>query len=267
MASICTLASSSAGNAALFSLEGTHLLIDMGLSCRRICRELARLGLTPRDLTAVLITHAHADHVSGLATYIKKYDTPLLCTPGTARQLAERLADAAPLLRPVPPGEAVELGPAALTFLPTSHDCPGSAAVHLAWSAGRVGVLTDTGYIPEETGRALLGADLLVLESNHDPDLLLAGPYPYALKRRVLGPAGHLSNAAAARYAAASALAGTRTVLLAHLSRENNDPRLALETAGAALAAAGCTCRVDVAPRDEPSPVYSLAQEVPSCGE
>ena len=103
-----------------------------------------------------------------------------------------------------------------------------------------MGYLTDTGYIPEETGRTLLGAELLVLESNHDEEMLLSGPYPYSLKRRVLGPQGHLSNADAARYAAASVRAGTRMILLAHLSRENNTPPLALETVGAALEGTGC---------------------------
>lgn len=256
MTTFQTLASSSGGNAALLSHRETRLLIDMGISCRRVCQGLAQAGVRPEELAGVVITHEHSDHIGGLATYIKKYRTPIFCTPGTGRQLAYRLAGVEDLLRPVPLGETVEAGAAALTLLPTSHDCSESAALHLSLPDGRVGYLTDTGYIPEETGRALLGAELLVLESNHDVDMLLSGPYPYALKQRVLGPCGHLSNADAARYAAASARAGTRTVLLAHLSRENNTPALALRTAEAALAGTGC--RLSAAPWNTAGECISL---------
>ena len=141
---------------------------------------------------------------------------------------------------------------------PTVHDCAESAAFRFATPDGTVGYLTDTGYIPRETGEALLGADLLVLESNHDPDMVLAGPYPYTLKRRVLGESGHLSNADAARYAAASVRAGTGHILLAHLSRENNFPQLALETVGGALREEGLTACLDAAPWDRESGVYTL---------
>ena len=255
MTTFQTLASGSGGNAALLSHRETRLLIDMGISCR-VCQGLAQAGVRPEELAGVVITHEHSDHIGGLATYIKKYRTPIFCTPGTGRQLAYRLAGVEDLLRPVPLGETVEAGAAALTLLPTSHDCSESAALHLSLPDGRVGYLTDTGYIPEETGQALLGAELLVLESNHDVDMLLSGPYPYALKQRVLGPCGHLSNADAARYAAASARAGTRTVLLAHLSRENNTPALALRTAEAALAGTGC--RLSAAPWNTAGECISL---------
>ena len=172
MTTFQTLASGSGGNAALLSHRETRLLIDMGISCRRVCQGLAQAGVRPEELAGVVITHEHSDHIGGLATYIKKYRTPIFCTPGTGRQLAYRLAGVEDLLRPVPLGETVEAGAAALTLLPTSHDCSESAALHLSLPDGRVGYLTDTGYIPEETGRALLGAELLVLESNHDVDML-----------------------------------------------------------------------------------------------
>ena len=250
MTTFHTIASSSSGNASLLVSGETRLLIDMGVSCRRLCQTLASLGLTPGDLTAVLITHEHSDHISGLATYIKKYATPIICSPGTSRQLSYRLAGVDSLLRSAPLGTSLPIGAITVTLLPTSHDCGQGTAYHLATPDGAVGILTDTGYILEETGRRLLGSDLLVLESNHDAELLRAGPYPYALKQRVLGDFGHLSNAAAAQYAAASARAGTHTILLAHLSQENNRPQLALETASAALEEAGWTGRLAVAPRD-----------------
>ena len=256
MTTIRTFASGSSGNAALLSCGGTHLLIDMGISCRRICQSLAALRLTPEDLAGVLITHEHTDHIGGLATYIKKYRTPIFCTPAVSRQLAYRLAGVEPLLRAMELGESVSFGSAEAEILPTSHDCRESAAWHFTTPEGRVGYLTDTGYIVEETGRRLLGAEILVLESNHDVDMLREGNYPYALKRRILGDQGHLSNAAAAAYAAESVRAGTRTVLLAHLSRDNNTPEAALEAVGAALE--GLSAVLAVAPRDEMSEAYCL---------
>lgn len=258
MTTFQTLASGSGGNAALLSHRETRLLIDMGISCRRVCQGLAQAGVRPEELAGVVITHEHSDHIGGLATYIKKYRTPIFCTPGTGRQLAYRLAGVEDLLRPVPLGETVEAGAAALTLLPTSHDCSESAALHLSLPDGRVGYLTDTGYIPEETGQALLGAELLVLESNHDVDMLRAGPYPYPLKKRILGEFGHLSNAAAAEYAVKSVQAGTRRILLAHLSHENNTPGRALETVGGALAEAGLDVPLAAAPRDVMSEAYAL---------
>ena len=258
MTTFQTLASGSGGNAALLSHRETRLLIDMGISCRRVCQGLAQAGVRPEELAGVVITHEHSDHIGGLATYIKKYRTPIFCTPGTGRQLAYRLAGVEELLRPVPMGETADVGACEVTLLPTSHDCRESAAFHIAGPDGAVGYLTDTGYIIDETGRRLLGADLLVLESNHDEDMLLAGPYPYALKKRVMGPQGHLSNRAAALYAVDAARFGARTILLSHLSRDNNTPALALETVGRPLAQAGWTGRLAVSPRDGAGEIYTL---------
>lgn len=258
MTTIRTLASGSAGNAALFSSGETNVLIDMGISCRRICQSLAALNLRPDDLTGIFITHQHTDHIGGLATYIKKYRTPIYCTPTVSRQLEYRLAGIETLLRPVNLGESVSFGEVELDILPTSHDCRGSAACHFTTPEGRVGYLTDTGYIPEETWERLLGADILVLESNHDVDMLRAGSYPYPLKQRILGLQGHLSNEDAARYAAASVQAGTRAVLLAHLSDENNTPARALETVGRLLEETGEIVQLSAAPRDTMSEALIL---------
>lgn len=258
MTTIRTFASGSSGNAALLTCGETCLLIDMGISCRKLCRALAELGLTPEQLDGVFITHEHGDHIGGLATYIKKYRTGVYCTPAVSRQLTYRLAGIEPLLRTVALGERVSFGAVDMDILPTSHDCRDSAACLFHTPEGRVGYLTDSGYIPQETGEHLLGADLLVLECNHDVDMLLAGPYPFALKRRVLGPQGHLSNDAAAAYAVESVRAGTRAVLLAHLSVENNTPEKALDTVGRALAEAGLAVGLSAAPRDAVSETLVL---------
>ena len=246
-----TIASGSSGNAALFSDGGVHILIDMGISCRRTVTALAQLGVRPEELSAILITHEHTDHIQGLATYIKKYRTPILCSPGTARQLRYRLAGVEPLLRTVPLGGRERCGHVEITLLPTCHDCRESSAFRLDTGDTALGYLTDTGCIPEETASALLGCQLLVLESNHDVEWLRSGPYPYYLKERILGAYGHLSNDDAARFAVEMAQRGTREIVLAHLSRENNTPARALDTVQRALDAADCTVRLSAAPRCE----------------
>lgn len=262
MTTFRTLASGSSGNAALLSCAGVHLLIDIGISTRRIIQALSAADLTPDMLSGILITHEHGDHISGLATYIKKNHTPIFCTPQVSRQLSYRLAGIEPLLQPMQYGGSVRFGPIEAEILPTSHDCAGSAAWHFAVPDGRVGYLTDTGYIVEETGERLLGADLLVLESNHDIEMLRAGRYPYPLKQRILGPQGHLSNTAAAEYARRSVQAGTRAVLLAHLSQENNTPETALAAVGAALE--GLEATLEAAPQSTMSRIFELEGAV--CG-
>ena len=268
MTTFHTIASGSSGNAALLSHGGTHILIDMGISCRKVTAALAELGLSPRDLAAILITHEHADHIGGLATYIKKHQTPILCSPGTSRQLQYRLAGVAPLLRPLPLGMCTRCGDVEVTILPTSHDCQESCAYRLETASGTVGYLTDTGYIPRETAEALLGARLLVLESNHDVEMLRSGPYPMPLKKRVLGPTGHLSNDVAAQFARDSARMGIRTIILAHISKDNNTPQVALNTVGRALEAVGYTGVLAAAPRDSLSREFrledALCSECPS---
>lgn len=258
MTRFCTLASGSSGNAALLSADGTHILIDMGISCRRITQALGALGLRAEDLSAVLITHEHADHIAGLATYIKKYETPIVTTSATARQLSYRIAGIEPRLMCVEWGENAEIGAVRVTVLPTSHDCAGSCAFRFATSGRTVGYITDTGYIPGETAAVLLGSDLLVLESNHDVEMLRSGPYPYPLKQRVLGMQGHLSNEVAAAFAVDSVRAGTKRIILAHLSAENNTPQVALNTVGRWLEAAGFDGELVVAPRGETGKIFVL---------
>lgn len=258
MTRFCTFASGSSGNAALVSSGNTHILIDMGISCRRICQSLHKVGLAPEDLTAVLITHEHNDHISGLRTYIKKYRTPIITTSATARQLAHRIAGIGDLLQCVEWAESCMVGEVRVDVLESSHDCNGSCAFLLGTGDGTIGYLTDTGYIPSETAGVLMGARLMVLESNHDVDRLRSGPYPYYLKERVLGVRGHLSNEVAAAFAADTARAGTEKIVLAHLSRENNSPDLALCTVSRWLKAAGFDGLLVAAPADEMSEMIEL---------
>ena len=259
LTTIHTFASGSSGNAALFSRNGTHILLDAGISCRRITSALRSLDLAPEDLSAVLITHTHTDHISGLATIVRSWDVPIYASSLTAEGIARRVAGAVGRLRPFEPGQALPIG--AFTVIPfaTSHDAPGSTGYRL----DEAGALTDSGYVTADAAKSLCGVRLLLLEANHDEALLRSGPYPYYLKRRILSAQGHLSNAAAAEFAVSMAQNGARELVLAHLSAENNTPDLALSAVSGALDDAGFSVRVSVAPRSEPSVRY--AAEEPVC--
>ena len=217
MTTLHTLASGSSGNALLFSCGSTHLLVDAGISCRRITKSLEELGLTPADLTAILITHTHADHISGLQTLLKRTDCPVCATSRTLHDLAQRLPTLSQ--RSLALAGPESLGEVLVTPFSTSHDAPGSCGFRLDGADGSVGILTDTGYVTDEAAAVLPGVDLAVLEANHDVETLYSGPYPYYLKQRILGAEGHLSNEDAARFAVFLAQQGTSEILLAHLSR------------------------------------------------
>ena len=260
MTVVHTLASGSSGNALLLSCGESHILLDAGISCRRTAAALAALGLVPGDLAAVLITHTHADHISGLQTLLKRCGAPVLATEAAGRELALRLPAAAARLEALECGVPCPIGDFAVTAFPTSHDAPGSCGFRLDTADGAVGLLTDTGYVTEEAADALEGVDLAVLEANHDVETLRSGPSPYYLKQRILGTRGHLSNDDAARFAAVLAEGGASEIILAHLSRENNTPAMAQAAVERSLAAAGVSPLLSVAPRDCSGPAHAVGR-------
>ena len=162
-------------------------------------------------------------------------------------------------LQPLEPGAPAALGDCQVSAFPTSHDAPGSCGYRIDTGDGSVGVLTDSGFVTDEAAETLTGVDLAVLEANHDVETLQSGPYPYYLKRRILGAGGHLCNEEAARFAVALAGSGTEEIVLAHLSRENNTPAMALRAVETALSAAGLSPALSVAPRDTLGPAHILA--------
>lgn len=247
-----TLASSSAGNAALVCHNDTHLLIDAGISCRRIMQSLAALSLTLDDLDGILITHEHIDHVRALGTLQKKHAVPLYASFGTAAALDYP----APYLHAFAADEAFAIKDLQIRSFRTSHDAKESVGYRIESDAGSLAVLTDTGFVTDEAHDAALGADMLLLESNHDVVMLKNGGYPYYLKQRILSEYGHLSNDAAAEFAIECVRAGTSDILLAHLSDENNSPELAEYTVGRALQSSGLSVRLAAAPRDTISEVH-----------
>lgn len=259
MTTLHTLASGSSGNALVLSCGGTHLLVDAGISCRRITQALKELGLTPDDLSGLLLTHTHADHIAGIQTMLKRTDFPIYCTQRAGRELSWRLPMAEARLEDVESGASFAIGTCTVTPFTISHDAPGACGYRIDTESGSVGVLTDTGYVTDEALEILPGVDLAVLESNHDVEMLRSGSYPYYLKQRILGIQGHLSNEDAARFAVTLAESGTSEIILAHLSRENNTPAMAFNAVETALSAAGLTPALSVAPRDHLSETYVVA--------
>ena len=201
MLELCTLASGSSGNSLLVTDGRTHVLVDAGISCRRICTGLKELGVEPTELAGVLITHEHSDHISGLTTLTKQLRLPVYASPGTGRQLCYRIAFLEELLRPVAPGEGFSVGGLAIESFPTSHDAAESVGYALSAGGRKAAVVTDLGYVTGAVLRGIRGADLLVAEANHDVEWVQSGPYPYHLKARILGDRGHLSNEAGAELA------------------------------------------------------------------
>ena len=259
---IRTIASGSSGNCLLASAGGCHVLVDAGVSCRRITRALAEQGLTPDDLSGILVTHEHTDHIAGLAVLTKHTRVPIYTSPGTAYQLCNKIAGMDGLIHTINPGDNFEVDAFGVETFATSHDAAQPMGFALNHQGRKAAVVTDLGYVSDAVRKGVSGAHLLVCEANHDPEMLWYGPYPYPLKNRIAGESGHLSNTDGAQLACRCVEHGTHTVILAHLSDKNNTPRLALDAAASALRAMGAKPGRDItltaAPRSELSAVYEV---------
>ncbi|MBQ7144746.1 MAG: MBL fold metallo-hydrolase [Oscillospiraceae bacterium] len=235
---VVTFASGSTGNCALLSMDGVHVLLDAGISCRRIRTALRLTGLDLCDLSAVCITHEHGDHISGLATLVKSCPAPVVAPRILANRLRSTVPGADARLTELDPGEALRLGALTLRCFPTSHDVAQSVGWRVDGTGESFALATDTGVVTEAVREGLRGADVALIEANHDLLMLRTGPYPYYLKKRVLSDMGHLSNDSCAVLAAELMASGTRHIILGHLSRTNNTPELAFDTVRQVLGSA-----------------------------
>ncbi len=225
---VVTFASGSSGNCTLLRDGGTQILFDAGISMRRIRAALAQQHLTPQEISAVFITHAHRDHTAGLRTWAKQCAVPIYASAETAAVLRCEMPELTIRLRELDTGTPVGIGELAVSAFPTMHDSPGSVGYTVRRGGTGFGLCTDLGCVTDEVFDALSGVQAAVLEANHDVEMLLRGPYPYPLKRRILSERGHLSNEACGSLAAALVKTGTSRIVLGHLSRENNRPEIAL---------------------------------------
>jgi phosphoribosyl 1,2-cyclic phosphodiesterase len=250
MIRFAALASGSAGNALVADSGRTRVLLDCGLPPSETARRLARLGLEPGDLDAILLTHEHDDHAAHAFGFAAMHRIAVWLTHGTLRALEEAGAvrGGAPT-RVIEGREAFALGDFEVFPIAVSHDAREPVQYVLSDGAYRLGVLTDVGVAGPHLAQALSGCDALVLECNHDTDLLRASPYPPWLKKRIAGPFGHLSNGEAEALLASLDRSRLRHVVCAHLSRTNNRPELARAALARAL---GCAENwVEVARQDE----------------
>ncbi len=247
------LSSGSSGNATYLEAGGRGLLVDAGLSCRRLRSLLARIGRDLSDVSAVLLTHGHADHTSGVRSLLCEREVPLYAAPGVAEAVGAASVEA---------GETLDLGSVSATFFEVPHDAP-THGLRLTNGERVAALATDLGEVGPETLRALRGADAVVLEANHDPDWLRRGPYSADLKRRVASPNGHLSNYQAAEAALALAPYGLKDLVLAHLSKTNNSPARACGTVRKALRGAGFDgIRVRAAIAGHPTPWIEVGRPI-----
>ncbi len=254
MLKVATLASGSSGNCAVVSDGTIHILIDAGISAKRIACGLKELGLGLSDISAILVTHEHSDHICGLSVLCKHMEAPIFTTEPTARQICYRTAGLEERFRVFDPGDRFAAGRLVVGSFATSHDCACPVGYTVTDGARRLALCTDTGVITPGMEAAAAKADTLIGEFNYDRDMLRGGSYPAQLKSRILGDRGHLSNEMGGQLAARAVEHGARRVILAHLSKENNLPALALAAAGGALEHIGAKVGSDVellcAPRD-----------------
>lgn len=255
MVKFCSLFSGSSGNALFIGTEKTKLLIDAGLSGKRILEALCSIGENPAELSAILISHEHVDHVRGAGIISRKQNIPIYANENTWNameyglgpvKLENRVAFCT--------GEEFEIGDICIRPFAIPHDAAEPVGYNFFIEDKRITTATDIGHMNKELLSYIEGNDLLLLESNHDIEMLKVGPYPWPLKKRIMGDHGHLSNEMAAKCIAYLAEKGCRKFILGHLSHENNFPELAYQTTFNALTekqiAVGGDVTLEVASRD-----------------
>lgn len=265
MLKVATIASGSSGNCLVVSDGKVHILIDAGVSARRITTELKALGIDPCSVSAVLITHEHSDHVNGLPVLCKQIGAELYTAEPTARQICCRTTGLEERFCVFDPGERFAIGDLVIGTFATSHDCACPVGYTVEHNGQKMALCTDLGVVTRGVLDGIRGAGLLVGEFNYDVDMLRAGSYPAMLKERILSRQGHLSNEMGGKLAAWAVQQGANRVVLAHLSKENNTPSVAMRAAEGAMVAIGARVGSDVTLAVAPRSEGSGWMEVPGC--
>lgn len=250
------LASGSAGNAALLATDQTRILIDAGLSMKELGRRLALIGEELERLDAILITHEHSDHISGLPVLARsaKVRACIYMTRLTAPAID--WGEAQPRLETFQAGACLQIGDIDVTSFSIPHDAVDPVAFCLEAGGVRIGIATDLGYVPASIKYHLRRTDLLLLESNHDLDMLKVGPYPWSIKQRVMSRVGHLSNLGMSEYLLQDLDSSTTHLVLGHLSEQNNHPEIVRMIATQSLEERGLRTRLSIAEQRNPSQVF-----------
>lgn len=245
-----TLGSGSRGNALIVEGGGTRVLVDCGFAAREAERRLSCVGMAPGELDAILVTHEHSDHIRGVATLARRHGIAVWTTPGTWRKVAGRELASLRLFSGHDAG--FRIGDIRVEPFPIPHDAREPCQFVLESVGRRLGLLTDSGFVTPHARDLLRECDALMLECNHDTQMLRSGPYPRALQDRVAGPFGHLSNDQAAELLDRISCARLSSLLVAHVSEKNNRPDLARKAL--LQVSADLDDRLALAEQDQPSP-------------
>lgn len=261
-----SIASGSSGNCVYIGSSETHILVDAGISNKRIEKGLNEIGLKGNDLNGILITHEHSDHIKGLGVLARKYGIPIFSTKetleeiGNKKSLGEYPQD---LFQPICPDIDFMIGDLDIKPFRIDHDAANPVAYRVQHERKSVAVATDMGHYSQYIIDRLQGLDAILLEANHDVKMVEVGPYPYHLKRRILGDYGHLSNENAGRLLNCILHDKLKHIFLGHLSKENNYEELAYETVRVELTEGdspytAADFPITVAKRDDMSPIVTI---------
>ncbi len=245
MARFCTLCSSSSGNSTYIGTSSEGILIDAGTNCKQLCLSLDRAGLTPESIKAIFVTHEHTDHTGAIRVFATKYHIPVYASGGTLSGLMSGGVLNGRFRHEIITEKGIAVGDMFVTRFPTSHDAKESCGFRVELPDRTIGIATDTGILTEDIFNGIKGCDLVLLESNYDPDMLKFGPYPEPLKMRIRSETGHLSNEDCADTAVRLLESGVTHFVLGHLSRENNTPELAYKCTHSFLKRVGAIDGVD----------------------
>jgi len=239
--SLTVLASGSRGNTAIVESSATRILVDAGISCRETFKRIKAAGAERESISAILVTHEHTDHVYGLLVLAKKLNVPVFMTGATHQAWSKSLRDALaekpelPKVEFFSAGRIFQIGDISITPFTIPHDAADPVGFTFRAEGMKVGIATDLGYMPPSICDHLRGCDVLMIESNHDLEMLRVGPYPWSVKQRVMSRVGHLSNSALAQFLRNGYDGNASYIVLAHLSEHNNHPEIARRAAEEAL--------------------------------
>jgi len=255
-----SVASGSCGNCHYIGFEGTGILVDAGLSGKKVRENLESIDIGMDGLKAILITHEHVDHIKGAGILSRKHDIPIYANARTWQEMGDKLGKVSPEnIQVFETGRSFDIGSLRIKAFGIHHDAADPVGFCIDNGKKKLSIATDTGCICDEIRGQLHDSDIVVLESNHDVEMLKMGAYPYHLKRRILSSSGHLSNEDAASFCVELANEGVKRILLAHLSRENNFPELAYETVVGTLKMKGIeNINIEVLLRQQASKLYSI---------
>ena len=249
------LSSGSGGNSIYIEADGKCILIDAGLSEKKLSKRIAQIDRPLNGLDAVFATHEHSDHICGMGPLLRKHQLKLYTTEGTYKRASPSMGKL-PGFNPIRAGQPVEFGELVVEPYATPHDAEESVAFVIHYRGLRLGLATDLGKVTQEVTNKLQKLDALLIEANHDVDMLDAGPYPWVTKRRIKSDVGHLSNEACGEILSSVKHSGLRLVVLMHMSETNNHPELARITAQQALGQD--SPKMIIAEQNHPTPLMML---------